>query len=230
MSTCDLAHLDAAYVLGALSPEERLAFERHLATCPSCSAAVRDLAGLPGLLAQVSPEVVESPREPEQVPDTLLPNLVREVRRTQHRRRWTAGLAAAAAVVVLGAGTVAVVAATGDGGPPPQAVPTLAPSQQMTQLDQTAIWGKVALTSVLWGTRLDLTCSYEEQTSGYDEGAHTYALVVHTRDGGTEQVATWKGLPGRTMRVTGATALTTDQITSVEVQDAAGHPLLELTS
>jgi hypothetical protein len=83
---------------------------------------------------------------------------------------------------------------------------------------------------VLWGTRLDLTCSYDEPVSAYQDGAHTYALVVHTRDGGSEQVATWKGLPGRTMRVTGATALTTDQIASVEVRDAAGQPLLELRS
>jgi hypothetical protein len=228
--SCEFAHLDAAYVLGALAPEERLAFERHLTTCDSCSAAVRDFAGLPGLLAQVSPEVVESPQEPEPVPDTLLPALVREVRRTQHRRRWTIGLAAAAAVVALGAGTVAVVAVSGDDSPSTSAVSTLAAPRDMTQVDQKGVWGEVSLTSVLWGTRLDLTCSYEEPTSAYSESDHTYALVVHTRDGGTERVATWKGLPGKTMHVTGATALTTDQIRTVEVQDAAGRPLLELTS
>ena len=27
---------DAAYVLGALSPRDRRAFEQHLATCPAC--------------------------------------------------------------------------------------------------------------------------------------------------------------------------------------------------
>ena len=228
--SCEFAHLDAAYVLGALAPEERLAYERHLATCDSCSASVRDFAGLPGLLGQVSPEVVESPREPEPVPDTLLPALVREVRRAQHRRRWTVGLAAAAAVVALGAGTVAVVAVTGDDGAPSQAAPTLAPAQDMAQVDQTGVWGQVSLTSVLWGTRLDLTCSYDEPSSVYHEGEHIYALVVQTRDGGSERVATWKGLPGRTMHVTGATALTTDQISEVQVQDAEGHRLLELTS
>ena len=47
---------DAAYVLGALSPAERREFEEHLAGCPGCQAAVSELAGLPGLLAQVSPE------------------------------------------------------------------------------------------------------------------------------------------------------------------------------
>ena len=227
--TCGFAHLDGAYVLGALSPEERLDFERHLTTCDSCSAAVRDFAGLPGLLAQVSPEVVESPQEPEPVPDTLLPTLVKEVRRTQHRRRWTVGLAAAAAVVALGAGTVAVVAVTGDDSPAPTATPTIAPAHEMEQVDQTGVWGEVSLTSVLWGTRLDLTCSYDEPNSPYPDGGHTYALVLHTRDGGTERVATWKGLAGKTMHLTGATALTTDQILDVQVQDAAGHPLLELT-
>jgi hypothetical protein len=228
--TCELAHLDAAYVLGALSPEERLAFERHLASCPSCSAAVRDLAGLPGLLAQVSPEVVEFPQEPEPVPNTLLPGLVREVRRSQHRRRWGIGLAAAAAVVALGGGTAAVVAVTGDDSAPPQAAQTIAPAHPMEQVDQTDVWGQVSLTSVLWGTRLDLTCRYDEPQHSYAEGEHTYALVVHTRDGGTERVATWSGVAGRTMHVTGATALTTDQIRSVEVQDASGRALLQLTS
>ncbi len=228
--TCDLAHLDGAYVLGALTPEERLAFERHLSGCAGCSAAVRDLAGLPGLLAQVSSDVLEPGSDPEPVPDTLLPNLVREVRRSQHRRRWAVGLAAAAAVVALGAGTAAVVATTGGDSAPPQAVPSVAAAQDMAQLDQTTVWGQLSLTPVLWGTRLDVTCSYDEPAGTYEEGAHTYALVVRTRDGGTERVATWKGLPGRTMHVTGATALTTDQIRSVEVQDAAGHPLLELRS
>ena len=47
---------DAAYVLGALSPADRREFEEHLVGCPACQAAVSELAGLPGLLAQVSPE------------------------------------------------------------------------------------------------------------------------------------------------------------------------------
>jgi anti-sigma factor RsiW len=50
------AQWDAAYVLGALSPAERREFEEHLASCPSCQAAVSELAALPGLLAQLSPD------------------------------------------------------------------------------------------------------------------------------------------------------------------------------
>lgn len=234
MSGCPHSHLDGSYVLGALAPEERLAFERHLAGCASCSASVRDLAGLPGLLAQVSPDVVESAVEPEPVPPTLLPHLVREVRRQQLRRRWTVGLAAAAVVVLLGAGTATVVAVTGDdpgaSQAGPSATPSLAPPQEMAQVDQTAVLGDLALTSVAWGTRLDLTCTYDEPATSYQDVPHTYALVVHTRDGGSEQVATWSALPGRTMHLTGATALTTAEIASVEVRTETGRPVLELTS
>ena len=224
--SCELAHLDAAYVLGALTPEERLEFERHLPGCPSCTRAVGQLAGLPGLLAQVSPEVFE--HEPEPVPETLLPALVREVRRAQHRRRWTVGLAAAVAVLAVGVGTAAVVSVAGDDTPSQQVQPTISAPREMTQVGQTSVLGQLSLTSVGWGTRLDLTCSYDVPAGYHDETPHSYALVVKTRDGGSEQVGTWKGLPGKTMHLTGATALTADQIRSVEVLTETGRPVLEL--
>ncbi len=223
---CEFAHDDAAYVLGALPPTERLAFERHLATCPECAASVRHLAGLPGLLGRLPIDEVESAPVPEPLPETLLPHLVAEVRRTQRRRHWAVGLAAAAAVVAIGAAAVTVVAVTSEDDPPP----TVA-AHAMTPLDQDHVDARVALTSVAWGTRLDLTCSYDEPSGGYqhDAAGPTYSLVVRTRDGAVEQVATWKALPGRTMHLTGATALDTDQIASVEVRTAAGRPVLELT-
>ncbi|WP_243058170.1 anti-sigma factor [Nocardioides sp. SR21] len=222
--TCDFAHLDAAYVLGALSADERLEYERHLPGCRSCSQAVQELAGLPGLLAQVSPDVLESEPDEEPVPDTLLPSLVREVRRTQHRRRWTAALVAAAAVVLVAAVSVVVVATNGDEAPP-----AAAPAREMTQVEQSSVWGELSMTSVDWGTRLDLTCSYEAPSGGYlDDGPPVYSLVVHTRDGATEQVASWTGLPGEPVHITGATARTTEEISYVEVRTADGQPVLSL--
>ncbi len=233
--SCEL-ELDAgAYVLGALPPEERLAFERHLATCPSCSRAVREFAGLPGLLAQVPLDVVESAPAPEPLPETLLPSLVREVRRGQRRRRLVTGLVAAA--VVLAVGTASVVVATAvTGDDTPSATPTApartAASEPMTAVDQDAVQANVSLTTVLWGTRLDLECSYVEPDvagPGYTESADTtYAMVVRSVDGDVEQVATWKALPGKTMHLTGATALTRDDIAAVEIRTADGRPVLEL--
>ena len=76
--SCEFAHLDAVYVLGSLSPAARAEYERHLPGCEECSRAVRELAGLPGLLSKVPLEVVEPPGEHEPVPETLLPAVVSE--------------------------------------------------------------------------------------------------------------------------------------------------------
>jgi hypothetical protein len=229
--SCELAHLDAAYVLGALSPDERLAFERHLRGCPTCSRAVGQLAGLPGLLAQVSPEVLESKLEPEPVPATLRPALVREVRRAQVRSRWLTGAVAAAVVLAVGAGSVAVVQGLDDdrvssasSGPA-----SSAPAEAMTQIGQDSASASVALTSVGWGTRIDLTCSYTVPPAGYEETTGpTYALVIRSVDGDVEQVASWRGLPGGTMTLEGATAWLRDDISAVEIQSADGQPVLKL--
>lgn len=44
---------DVAYVLGSLSPGDRQAYERHLEVCPPCEHAVRQLAGMTGILSRV---------------------------------------------------------------------------------------------------------------------------------------------------------------------------------
>lgn len=54
------AEWDAAYVLGALSPTDRRAYERHLAECAACRSAVAELAGLPGLLGTLTPAHAEA--------------------------------------------------------------------------------------------------------------------------------------------------------------------------
>lgn len=48
-----------AYVLGALSQQERAAFEVHLAGCSSCRADVAGVAGLPSLLDRVPRDLVD---------------------------------------------------------------------------------------------------------------------------------------------------------------------------
>ena len=95
------AHHDASYVIGALFPAEHRGFEQHLTDSDSCARAVTEVAGLPGLLARVDATELDPPAVEDALPDTLLPTLLRQVRRRQRRRTLaTAGLAAAASAVI----------------------------------------------------------------------------------------------------------------------------------
>src|SRR5688572_26590220 len=49
-----------AYVLGALVPAERDAFEKHMGECAVCREAVADLAVLPGLLGRIDFETAQA--------------------------------------------------------------------------------------------------------------------------------------------------------------------------
>ena len=146
------------------------------------------------------------------------------VRRRQRRRTWlTAGVAAAAAAAVTVGGAVLVDRPSS----PPAAHSSLTPPGTplvMKQVGRDHMTATVALTSVAWGTRLDLACTYPMVRGDYEAGA--YALVVHTTDGRTQRVATWNGLPGRAMQVTAATAARASDIRSVEVTRLDGSPVL----
>ena len=231
--SCEFAQDDAAYVLGALSPAQRIGFERHLAGCAECTRSVREMAGLPGLLARISPDVLESPTQVEP-PPTLLPALVDKARRAQRRRTWLTAALSAAAALVVAVGVLAAVTGFGseDRSPtalPPTASASTAPSHPMVPLVGDVVSGELALTNVSWGTRLDLVCTYRPGgRAGLPEEA-TYTMVVRTRDGHVEQVASWRGLAGEPMRLVGATAASRDDIAWVEVRTEDGLPVLKLT-
>jgi hypothetical protein len=169
------------------------------------------------------------------VPDTLLPSLVREVRRTRARRAWLTGVLAAAAAVVVTVGSLAVAGQLGGDGaspgaqsPPVSSAPA-SPPEAMVPVGQDEVGASVSFASVAWGTRLDLTCTYRPGT-GWDtpEHAPTYSLLVRTLEGDWQQVATWRALPGRTMQLSAATAASRDDISSVEIRTADGVPILHL--
>jgi anti-sigma factor RsiW len=230
-TSCPYEMWDGSYVLGSLSPAERREFEGHLDGCELCSRAVRDLAGLPGLLGRVGPEIFEE-SEPEPLPETLLPRLSRGVRRSQQRRTWlTAGIAAAAAIAVTSGGALLLghPDSSNDASQPSSSATALAPPVGTLMINRSndPMVASVALTPVAWGTKLDLTCSYPRNAAVYAGGA--YRLVVHTKDGHTEQVATWNGLPGKVMHVSGATASWRKDITSVEVTHLDGSRIASLT-
>jgi hypothetical protein len=235
MSACDYAELDGSYVLGGLSPAERQDYERHLATCEDCARSVRELAGLPGLLARVDPVILEPAPAAEPVPATLLPSLVREVGRSRRRRLFaTVGVAAASVAAV-----VAMALTTLGGGTPPVAGPPSSPSpnqaapvgMSMIPVGEVPVTASLAFTPVGWGTKLDLTCTYRPEDFGYQlPKAATYVLYVVNRDGSSERVGTWRALDGKTMHFSAGTADKVGDIATVEVRTQSGKPVLRLQS
>jgi hypothetical protein len=249
---CDYAHDDGAYVLGALSPSERSAYERHLGTCPACREAVSEIAVLPGLLGRLdsstalqmlgvdSPaESVESERAPApsatRAPDgdarvvslvTAAAHLRRRERRGQRLRYTGSALAAAclALVVALGVGalrdTPGAVVPGGPTGPRLEAmIPATEAGARITAL--------IGLVARGWGTEVTMDCSYEEPpTGGPGTSAWQVHLYAYGPDNQKDQIGSWTALPGKSVKFTGATRFTGDQLDRLELENAEGKTLL----
>lgn len=229
--TDEFSTYDAAYLLGSLTPADRAAFEAHLANCPECGRAVSQLAGMPGLLAALTPDQARAAGDdlPE-VPDSLLPRLLIEVQRTRFRRRLTTGLVGVAAAAVL---AVALVAGLRGGPSPTQAGPPSgrAAVQQMTaESSAVPIRATAQLADKAWGTLIIVRCTYRETSGGhYDPGEPiTYTMVVTDKSGGTQQVAAWEAKPGGPVVVDGSTSVPRSQIATVEVWNPQDDPVLTL--
>ena len=210
---------DAAYVLGALTSDDRRAFERHLESCDRCAGAVRELAGMPGLLANASPIDAEQASVPP-VPETLLPRLLAiRQRERRRRRRLAGGLAACAAAllaVVVGVGALLL-----DDDPPPGLDD---PAElAFEQVVESPVHANGDLNEVAWGTRIDIDCTYDTG-SGYD--VRSYKLIVEGEDGKREQVAVWKVRPGQDVSLTGSTDLSPAEIATIDITTIDGRSLL----
>jgi len=217
------AQWDASYVLGALTPGDRRAYEAHLEQCERCRASVAELASMPGLLARTRPEV-ERWDAPEFAagPPANLVDLVTERRLRRSRRlrtRVILGVSAVAAAVAL---AIAVpMALISPSAPEPTLTVALAPVGDSTM---TATLG---LSPVAWGTSIDMTCDYPAaDTWGGDDGPWAYSLVVTDDAGNTSQVSTWTAVPGKTIHLHAATSVPLDQIASIQVVSAGGQAIL----
>jgi hypothetical protein len=210
---------DAAYVLGSLSPAERREYEEHLAGCSSCQAAVTELAGLPGLLAQVPPEdaalladVSEETLEDGQPPDMLTAVRSRHAGRRRRRVVALAGAAAGLIVVLAGIGYGLGLLPIGPGGPQQLAFSTVMPSGMTANVD---------LLPVADGTNIAVRCSYGESNEPTPGGGHEkYRVYVVDRFGNAQMVKEWPVNPNRTMTPSGHTSLKIRQIAKVEIRES----------
>jgi hypothetical protein len=230
-----VCHDDAAYVLGALSPTDRRAYEEHLRGCPACQASVRSLAGMPGLLALTSEDVIVD-TEPA-LPPSLLPGLLRRVERLRRRRAWVvSGLAAAAAVALVAvvwvvarpAAAPSADAGSGSGTSGGTASASVSPSAApdgtvpLAQVIAGPMTATLELDDKRWGTAITVICTYGQDLPD----SVAYDLAIVDTDGRETSAGSWSGVPGVTARIAVATAVPRERISSFEVRLPDGRTIL----
>lgn len=216
MSSDRHAQSAAAYVLGALDPAERAAYEEHLATCASCRAEVVDAESVMPFL-QVSEEGdLDRVEEVPPLPDTLLPRLLAAERHERRRRRrLRVGLGAVAAACVLVLGTV-VIASRSGGGPD---------SRPMAAAQPTSLRATAALEATGSGTRITVRCW---DRTGAASAGYAYTLSARSRSGRVTPLGTWRLDDGQPITFTTSSSLTADEIAAIDISDIDGTTLLEL--
>lgn len=206
MSTCIQTVSLGAFVLGALDPAERAAFEAHLAGCAACQAELVRLAPLPGLLHQVSPEdFLDEPEElrtPEG--DPIEPPLPVGAPPTRRRRYW---LVAAAAVLALLIGVAGVLGYQALTSPAPQA------AQSVTWSAQDPVSGMHADAQLIdhaWGTEVRLRL--DESPEG-----KPCKLVVRDRNGDREVAGWWSSHYRMQDVIPGSTSMGISDISRLQI-------------
>lgn len=228
--TCPMLVESGVYVLGALSPAQRQAYERHLSTCPECRAEVGDLAILPGLMGRLD-EASVTADEGIHAPATVLPAVIGRVRRRRRNYRFAAvaGAVAAACVALVVGLTMPTHNAR------PVARPVVSPSASahavvmhpMTPLNKPSIVSaSIGLQEIAGGTRVVGTCKYEGLSSTYPEPAK-FVLYVVPKHGTPERIGSWSSEPGDSVPIEGMTWWPTSDIASVQLVGPDGKLQLE---
>lgn len=168
--SADLHHLAAAYALDALDADERMEFERHLATCDVCSEDVTSFGAVAANLAdasiaappnhvkdavmakvtatrQVAPLVPQADDAPSLMPGGGAGDVVNLAERRQRKFSVMNMLAVAAAVALIAVG--AIVIAGQRGGPGVDDV-IAAPDALVTQLE-----GEAGSVRIVWSAERD---------------------------------------------------------------------------
>jgi hypothetical protein len=214
---------DAAYVMGALTPDDRRAFEAHLHDCPRCTQSVAELSGVTVLLDKVPlARVLQPASHREAPPDLLLPRLISAAR--AQRRRRAVGLAASGAVAASVVALAIFIGVTQTGTTPPAGVSVA----MSTVKPGAAVTATLQVAPAAWGSRVSLDCRWVGVTTGADAGVQkVYRLVAVPRGGGTPQtLAQWAVLPGQDAKVVGSTNLPASGIATIELRSVADDSVL----
>jgi hypothetical protein len=214
---------DAAYVMGALSPEDRRSFEEHLVDCDRCARSVAELSGMTSSLDLVPlSRVLQPGLDHDPPPAALLGSLMKAARAERRRRSlWLVASGAVAAAVVAVGVVLGISGITGQ----EQSATT---SQAMTPVRPAAVTATLHVTPTDWGTRVALDCRWVGAASGEGWGdKKAYRLVAVPSDGSESRVlAQWAVTPGEDARVVGSTDLPTDRIARIELRSVTDDAVL----
>jgi hypothetical protein len=205
---CEHEHDDAAFVLGALSPAERTAYERHLATCSFCREAVADIAVLPGLLGRLGPDDLERLLQPDPPAARSTRNrtysLVTAAQTTRRKERkrmrvLSTAVASACLALVIGLGTV-----VGFNRDPATPSPTAGPTIAMAPVGAgVSVSAQLNISGMPGGTKVNLVCFYAKKDP--DMKPYTVRLMAYGPDEEQEQLGSWVASPGKEFSMSGVT-------------------------
>ncbi|KUL39060.1 hypothetical protein ADL15_10750 [Actinoplanes awajinensis subsp. mycoplanecinus] len=185
---CEDGHDDAAYVLGALSPAERAAYESHLASCSFCREAVADLARVPDMLDRL---------DADEFARLLDPSLSAAPPARGYRPapppvkafpvRMLSTVAALVLIVVLGGGATLWLLRQPEAG-----AAASGPAVAMSAVEiNSPITATIRLTGTAGGTKVEMLCRYAASAKPY-----TYRLIAYGPDDQSEQLGSWTPQPG----------------------------------
>ena len=210
-----------SYLLGALDPADRAAFQIHLQDCPACRDELASYAGLPGLMSRLSVAEVTQPAGPP--PPSLLPRMLAAAQAERRHgatrlRRWRVGTAAAVAVAAAAVAGVVFLPDSTNRVATTDAVAAAVQLQVAAGVDAS---GQVSEQARPWGTALHLTLRLPP--------APFYIAWTRDAAGHRSVAGTWGTTRDGRVTVDAATFLTPAQLHILTITTADGTPLLTRT-
>ncbi|TMR96378.1 anti-sigma factor family protein [Nonomuraea basaltis] len=217
----------AAYALGLLDENERVAFEHHLAGCASCAEEVGAFTAMGELIKSVHPDDL-LPNAPDPQVESLL---VRRAAAERRRRRFHRTIMTAAACVLVAAGVFLAVNSV-TGGPNPDSIHGPARELLLTGSTYSATDPATGTSAIVgledkgWGTHVAL------ELKGV-KGPLQCRLLAVGDDGRSEVVASWGvpdkgyGVPGSPdpLVLHGGTSLPEDDLNHFTIETFDGRTL-----
>ena len=228
MTEDNLADWDAAYVLGALSLEDRRTYEGYLAANPARAAELTEFAGMPGILNALSrdeavalTDLAGAPPAEQRSENVASLAQAAAKRQQRSRRTWLAAAVASAAALLIAGGIVGATVF-------PNSSPTQTVAMQSMQpTPRGGLNAQLAVTEKKWGTELNWACQY---TKDWSRNVGSYDIVVTTHDGAQQSVGSWKPAGDEATGLSAATSIPTSKIKTVDIRVSGTDEPLAITT